>query len=356
MHHGRGEAEQGAAGRAAPGYQLQRQVGADHLQAGAVGEVAQLGGALPAVGEVAGDAVRADQGVHGLAVAVLVDDAGLHQRGPDQVRPAGQPGRAEAGPGPGQRVAGEGEPLGRRVHRHRREDLDARVPLAGGEPAPGGGGDRGEQQFARAPAAAAPVPADQALTPGQLGEELHGGRPVVHHDQVAGAAEGEQQLHVAGERVADDDPGRRPQPGREAPDGGQRCGRPAPGLLPADLDALAPGQLGHAAELAPGHRVEGGEDDQGEAVGGLPGGVGPLQHVEELDGALHEGQRLVLALGAPGGPAVGGVRRGVLGPRAPGAAVRRRRAHGRPRPGPRRRRRGRGGASSSGPAPTRRPA
>lgn len=146
-------------------------------------------------------------GGHRLLVRDGVDDARLDQGGADEVGALADAGRAEAGPGPGEGVPGDRD-AGRSLDRHRGEHLD-RVAGRRGEAAAGGGGDRGQDQFARSGTAPA-VPAGQPFAPGQLGHELHGGRAVVDHREAVGADQGQQELDVTRERIADHDVVRAP--------------------------------------------------------------------------------------------------------------------------------------------------
>jgi hypothetical protein len=149
------------------------------------------------------------------------------------------------------------------------------------------------------------VPAHQAFASGELADELHGGRAVVDDDQVVGAGDGQQQLYVSGEGVSHDDPVGPAQLAGQAADGAEGGRGAAAGLLPADLVAVVAGQFGHAAQLAAGHRVGRGQDDEGEPRAGLlPGtgslGVGPLQDVQELYRALDEREGVGGGAGCPG--------------------------------------------------------
>lgn len=322
MDHRRGEAQDRTADGAPAGDEFEGQVGADDLQARLRGEGVQFLGALAAVGEVAGGAVDRREGADGFEVAAAVHDAGLHEGRTHEVGALGDAGRAEAGPGPGEVVGGDGDTLGTLVDRHGGEDLDASAG-GRGETFAGLGGDRGEDQVTGAGAAALAVPADEAFAAGQLGDELHGRGAVVDDDQVLGPGDGQQELYVAGERVAHHHPPGPAQQRGQAGDGVERGRRTTPGLLPAHLVPLVPGQFRHPAQLAPGHGVVGRQDHEGEPGPGRPGGprvgrregraragvlecvgVRPLQHVQQLYRALDEGE----SVGA-GGSGAGAHRR-----------------------------------------------
>ncbi len=223
-------------------------------------------------------------------IGVGVHHARLHQGGAHQIGALGDAGRSEAVAGPGEGVRADGD-AGRGVrHRHGGEDLHGAVPAGVSRrraTADTGANTRSRgpgrpplrcQRTRRSPRASWPANSMVAV-PSSTTTTTSGARVMVSSSCTYRENGSPRTTRRARRRGHG-----------EAAYGAQRGARAPARLLPADVVPLLAGQLRHAAELAAGHRVDRGQHHEGESRAGRVG-VRPLQHVEQLDRTLHEGER-----------------------------------------------------------------